>query len=190
VTRVLAPPDPPLAEGPARLRALEDRDVPAFVRAMQDDSVFDGAYGRQLAGDEETVRAYVEVFRAKALGGEGILLTITGADGDEMAGLAMLFAIKERNLDGEIGFWMGPWARGSGVGTAGIRLLARWAFETVGLERVHANTAPGNAGARGLLERAGFRFDGTLRGADRLPSGERADLVTYSLLSTDEGALR
>ena len=188
--RVLVAPDPPLEEGPARLRFLEDRDIPVFARALTDPGVFDLAYSGQLPADEDVVRDYVVAFREKAASGEGILLTIASAESDEMAGLAMLFAIKERNLDAEIGFWLGPWARGAGIGTTGVRLIARWAFRHMGLERVHANTAPTNAGARGLLERAGFSFDGTLRGAERTASGERRDLVTYCLLSSDEGAPR
>ena len=181
-------PDPPLEEGPARLRFMEDRDVPPFTRALEDHGVAVEAYGGHLPADEEVVAAHVGGFRDKAAAGEGILLAIADAERDEMAGLAMLFGIRERSLDAEIGFWLAPWGRGAGLGTTGVRLLSRWAFASLGLQRLHANTMPGNAGARGLLERAGYHFDGTLRGADLLPSGERGDLVTYSLLHTDHEA--
>jgi len=190
VTRVLAAPDPPLADGPARLRALEDRDVSAFARALEDDAVQSRAYSGAMAPEEDVVQAYVDGFRDKAEGGEGILLTIASADDDEMAGLGMLFAIKERNLDAEIGFWLGPWARGRGIGTSGVRLLCRWAFAQVGLDRVHANTSYDNEPTRALLERAGFSLDGTLRGAELTEAGERRDMVTYCMLSSDEGAPR
>ena len=189
MTLLLAPPDPPLADGPARLRALEDRDVPDFVRGLQDEAVSEKAYGRHLPADQEVVQVYVENFRVKAAAGEGILLAIAD-DGDAMAGLGMLFAIKERNLDAEIGFWLGPWARGRGIGTVGVRLLCAWAFGQVGLERVHAITSFDNEPTRALLERAGFILDGTLRGSERTAAGERRDQVTYSMLSSDEGAPR
>ena len=190
MSRVLVAPDPPLEDGPARLRFLEDRDVPVFTRALQDPTVSVNAYGGHLPANGDVVARYVTGFRDKAAAGEGILLSIAGAEDDEMAGLAMLFGINERNLDAEIGFWLAPWARGRGVGTTGVRLICRWAFESCGLERVHANTSPENEPTRRLLDRAGFHFDGTLRGAARLASGPREDLVTYSLLHTDEKAPR
>jgi RimJ/RimL family protein N-acetyltransferase len=185
VTGPLVAPDPPLTEGAVRLRGLEDRDVPNFARALEDPGVFDLAYSGQLAADERAVAEYVRRFRATRTANEEAILMAFADAADEMAGLGMVFAINPRNLDAEIGFWVAPWARGSGTGLAGLRLLVRWAFEAFGLERLHAHTNPANAPARGLLERGGFTVEGTLRGADRTASGERRDSVSYSLLITD-----
>lgn len=183
-TRLVAP---DLADGDVRLRELRDSDVPAFARALQDPGVFDAAYSGQLAADEREVLAYVRKTRPLAEAGERILLTIAGPD-DEMAGLGMLFGLNERNLDGEIGFWLAPDARGAGIGTRAVRLLTGWALHAVGRERVYAMTRPENAGARALLERAGFVLDGTIRGRERRADGTRGDSVSYTMLFTDDQA--
>ena len=58
----------------------------------------------------------------------------------------------------------------------------------VGRERVYAMTNPANAGARAVLERAGFTCDGIIRGRERTAAGARRDSVSYTMLSTDEKA--
>ena len=182
MTFTLAAPD--LRDGPLRLRELRDEDAPAFVRALEDPAVFDGAYSGQLAADEGVVLDYIRRMRTLADRGERILLTIAD-EADEMIGLGMLFNLVERNLDGEIGFWLAAAARGAGHGVRTIRLLTAWAIHVVGLERVDAMTRPANAGARGALESAGFVLDGTIRGRERTAGGDRRDSVSYTMLFTD-----
>jgi RimJ/RimL family protein N-acetyltransferase len=185
VTAPLVAPD--LRDGPVGLRELRDDDAPRFASALQDPGVFDGAYSGNLAADEAAVLAYIRDMRPLAASGERILLTITG-EGDAMAGLGMLFGFNERNRDCEIGFWLHPDARGTGVGTRAVRLLSGWAMHALGVERVYAMTRPDNAGSRALLERAGFVLDGTLRGSERTADGERRDSVSYTILYTDDQA--
>lgn len=178
---------PDLSDGVVRLRELRDDDVPAFTRALADPGVFDLAYSGNLAADEATVLAYVHRERASAEAGERILLAIVDEAGT-MIGLGMLFALNDRNRDGEIGFWLAPEARGRGIGTRAVRLLTGWAMHQVGRERVYAMTNPANVGACGVLERAGFVCDGTIRGRDRTAAGERRDSLSYTILSSDEQA--
>ena len=182
MTFTLAAPD--LRDGPIRLRELRDDDTPAFVRALEDPAVFDGAYSGQLAADEKTVLNYIRNARPLADRGERILLAIAG-ESDQMIGLGMLFGLNKRNLDGEIGFWLAADARGAGHGRRAVVLLTAWAIHVVGLERVYAMTRPANAGARGVLESAGFVLDGTIRGRERTIGGDRRDSVSYTMLYTD-----
>jgi RimJ/RimL family protein N-acetyltransferase len=57
----------------------------------------------------------------------------------------------------EIGLWLGPAARGRGLGAATIALTLRWGFEELGLTRVEGMAAPGNMPSRRAMERAGMR---------------------------------
>jgi len=61
----------------------------------------------------------------------------------------------------EIGFGLAESARGQGYATAAVAELTRWAFTQSGVRRVVARTTSDNAGARGVLERVGFRLERT-----------------------------
>jgi RimJ/RimL family protein N-acetyltransferase len=60
----------------------------------------------------------------------------------------------------ELGCCVVPAARGRGVATEALRLLADWALGTLGLGRVQVFVAPENAPALRLSESAGFRREG------------------------------
>jgi RimJ/RimL family protein N-acetyltransferase len=83
----------------------------------------------------------------------------------------------------ELGIELTPEARGGGIGTEAVTLLARHLLAN-GFDRVQASTAATNGAMRGALERAGFRLEGTLRAF--MPDGShRADYVLYALTSGD-----
>lgn len=81
-------------------------------------------------------------------------------------------------LDGvggaEVGFGLGPWARGKGVMSRALRLALAWGFELPGVEVVHWRAQVGNWPSRRVAERCGFRMDGTVRGLLE-QRGERRD---------------
>ncbi|WP_158890101.1 GNAT family N-acetyltransferase [Amycolatopsis anabasis] len=83
-----------------------------------------------------------------------------------------------------IGIKLLPAARRRGLSSAAGLLLARYLFDTTGLDRVQATVDAGNLpGWRGL-ETAGFHREGVLRGVVRR-GGQRRDVVYYSLLRSD-----
>ena len=86
----------------------------------------------------------------------------------------------------EIGFWTAPWARGRGLTTAGARLVCRWSFGTLALRRIEWLAAVGNVASRRVAEKAGFGFEGTLRGR-LVHRGEVRDAWIAGLLPADLG---
>jgi RimJ/RimL family protein N-acetyltransferase len=64
-----------------------------------------------------------------------------------------------RRADGhaEASYWTFPQHRRRGYATRAVRLLARWAFDELGVERIELHVEPDNAGSRRVAERAGFR---------------------------------
>jgi RimJ/RimL family protein N-acetyltransferase len=75
---------------------------------------------------------------------------------------------------GEIGCWVVEGARGRHVASSAIRLIVRFAFEEVGLERLEIMTETPNLASQQMTEKLGFKREGNLRGylASR---GERDD---------------
>lgn len=75
-------------------------------------------------------------------------------------------------------------ATSCGVGTAALNLMARRAFDVLGLHRVYAYVLAINPRARRAFEKAGFSLEGTLRD-DRVvgPAGEYTDVFVLGRLA-------
>jgi RimJ/RimL family protein N-acetyltransferase len=83
-----------------------------------------------------------------------------------------------------IGIALLPEARGRGVGTLAQRLLVEHLLATTELDRIEASTDVDNVAEQRALEKAGFRREGVLRGA-QLRGGIRRDLAHYGLVRGD-----
>lgn len=84
----------------------------------------------------------------------------------------------------EIGYALGPWARGRGVMGRALRLVLPWGFRELELEVVHWRAAAGNWPSRRTAWAVGFRVEGLVRGLlnDR---GTRQDAWIGSLRRGD-----
>ncbi len=79
---------------------------------------------------------------------------------------------------------------GQGLGTALLAGLLDEAFGSLGAWRFWLDCFAGNARAQRSYEKLGFRRDGVLREAYRLPDGTRRDLVLMALLKPEWTARR
>jgi RimJ/RimL family protein N-acetyltransferase len=80
-----------------------------------------------------------------------------------------------------LGLGAAPEARGRGVATHAVRLLARWAFDDLGLARLALTCAPDNHASQRVAERCGFSREGVLR--SHIPfKGGRRDTVVFGVL--------
>lgn len=72
--------------------------------------------------------------------------------------------------------------RGRGVGTHAVALLTELLFAKHGAERIQASTWVENRPMRGVLEKLGWTYEGTLRSFWPLGDGRRQDFALYSIL--------
>lgn len=83
-----------------------------------------------------------------------------------------------------LGYWMRTSAAGQGAATAATRLLARFGFEELKLNRIEIVVAIGNRASERVAEKAGALREGILR--RRLMIGSKAhDATMFSLLPED-----
>jgi RimJ/RimL family protein N-acetyltransferase len=175
-------PSPPLTDGDILLRSWERRDVAAVAAACQDPeiprwTVVPYHYTQRHARD------FVKDTAADRASGRELALAIVDPE-DRLMGAVGLANFDWPDLKGEIGYWITAEARRRRVGTRATRLLAVWAIEQLGLERVELLANPRNEASQQLAERAGFTREGTLR-RYRRRHGVREDLVMFSLLAED-----
>jgi RimJ/RimL family protein N-acetyltransferase len=83
---------------------------------------------------------------------------------------------------GHVGYWVAQPARGRGVATRALRLLAGWSLEDLELQRLELITDPGNIASQRVAEKVGFVREGVLRSHLRHPDGRVRDSVMFSLL--------
>jgi len=75
-------------------------------------------------------------------------------------------------------------ARGHGYGTTAQRLLAEYLFAHTLMNRVEAETEVANVAERRALEKAGFTYEGIVRGSC-YRAGRWRDMASYSMLRSD-----
>jgi RimJ/RimL family protein N-acetyltransferase len=183
VPRRLAPPRPRLADEALRLEPIgarfaaqlddlaRDEDVRRFTRVPAEPR--DG-FGAEWGAIYD--RAWDDGSRAG--------FAIVAQDDDAFLGLAAFVLLELDELQGEAGYVLAPAARGRGVATRALRLLTRWGFEELGLERIELRIDVDNAGSIAVAERAGYRREGVLRWL-HVKDGYRADTSVWARLRSD-----
>jgi RimJ/RimL family protein N-acetyltransferase len=161
---VLRPhPDPPLRDGAVVLRPLREDDVPAIVEACQDPLVKRFTASIPDPFTEQDARDFLASQPQLAAEGLEIHFTVADAGSDALLGLVGLHGVDPRHRRAGAGYWTAPWARGRGVATRALGLVARWALDDLGAVRVELFADVGNAASLRVAERAGFVREGTLR---------------------------
>jgi RimJ/RimL family protein N-acetyltransferase len=165
-----------LTDGVVALRPWRRGDVSAIVECID--------------GDPEITRWLDQVpqpySRADALAyiggiGESAFAVTDAASGRLLGSIGVRFS--EEGDVGEIGYWLRADARGRGIATRSLVLIARWALERSGVGRVHLRADPENTASCRVAEKAGFRHEGVLRSAHWNARLERRqDWAMYSLL--------
>jgi RimJ/RimL family protein N-acetyltransferase len=161
-----------LEDGDIALRPFTEADVPALVAACGDPEIprwtsvpspYTEEDARRFVAEPEDHRAYavVDARSGELLGSVGFWLEDHGRAG--------------------FGYWTCREARGRGVATRALRLLARWAAREHDLARLQLMVEPANAASIRVAEKAGFRREGLLRSYLEL-KGTRRDVYLYSLL--------
>ncbi len=82
---------------------------------------------------------------------------------------------------GELGYWLGEDYWRKGITSRAAKQLCKEAFEMYPIERIFAEPFAYNAGSRGVLEKAGFTYEGTMR-KGVYKNGQVFDYCMYSLL--------
>lgn len=172
-----------LGDGTIALRPLAPEDFQAHLRHRSDPEVYAGAAlplppSREEAREVCEWRAAIEWLR-----GRGALMVID--DGTGYQGTIGLYDVARVVGTGMIGYDLRAEARGRGYATRAVRLVRKWAFAEVGLDRIWAGTDVHNIASQAVLRRAGFRLEGVERGGLPTLSGRRRNTLLWASLSSD-----
>jgi RimJ/RimL family protein N-acetyltransferase len=181
MARIILPAEP-LVDGPTALRGWRDSDMPAIVIACRDPETVRWTQVPERYGETDA-RAFLLTRHDAISGGTAAPFAIVStAEGSHLLGSISLMHFDWRHRRAEVGYWLAPEARGAGHATRAVRLICRFGFEQLGLERIELMAATGNPASQAVAERAGFTREAVLRSYFE-GKGERHDMVAYGLLS-------
>jgi RimJ/RimL family protein N-acetyltransferase len=133
--------------------------------------------------DESEARANID--RAAAGWNEGawaVFRIVDAATDDVVGGINLRLGEHDT---AEISYFLRGSARGRGLATRAVRLVTRWAFDELAIERIELRAHPDNGPSLRVAERSGFTREGVERALRAWPDGTRFDSIVYSLIRTD-----
>jgi len=172
-------PEPALSDDGLLLRPWNERDVEVVLAAGLDGLI--SRYRYSLPRTTDAARTWITAATAERLAGTRLELAIT-EDGTP-AGSVALAEIAHGNA--MVRYWLLPKARGRGLASRAVRLLANWSFSRLDLGRLAAFIELENRASEAVLERCGFVKEGRLRRHIVGPDGKRVDTMLYGLLPED-----
>ena len=172
---------PTLRDGDLVLRPARGSDVDAVTAACQDPELPRWTFvpSPYTRADAESYlrRCAEEADTDKAVN----LLAVDAGDGRLLGSFSLMELDREPGY-GEIGYWVAAEARGRGVATCAVRLLADWGREALGLTRIDVVPHRDNVASRRVAEKAGFTDTGELVDVPRAGVEERVYAV-YSWMA-------
>jgi RimJ/RimL family protein N-acetyltransferase len=183
MARIVLPAEP-LTDGPTALRPWRESDMPAIVLACRDPEIPRWTSVPERYGETDA-RAFLMARHDAIAGGAAAPFAIVdAADPSRLLGSISLMRFDWEHRRAEVGYWLAREARGQGHVTRAVRLICRFGFEQLGLERVDLIAATGNPASQRVAERSGFTREAVLRSFFE-GKGERHDMVAFGLLATD-----
>jgi RimJ/RimL family protein N-acetyltransferase len=138
----------------------------------------------EIEGTEEGIRRYIDLQNSYQPFEKGKVfdLAIERKRDGKVMGLSTLICREHRQ--GLIGWALGIEYRGQGYATEAAKALMSYAFRSLGLHRIQADTSGDNSDSWGVMERLGMRREAQLREAV-YKQGRWGDKYIYGMLSDE-----
>ncbi|GAA1895219.1 GNAT family N-acetyltransferase [Streptomyces sodiiphilus] len=175
------------------LRPFEEADIPELTDMMNDEltaawTSVPAPYTVADAREWATRQA-----PAERTGGRGIVFAVTELLTHRLVGVVHIMKTDWERRTAEVGFVVGPWARGEGYAAEAVLAAAQWLFTGQGFERLELRTAAGNSASQQVAQKIGCVSEGILRNAtvvrSRTEDGGwtdiRTDVIVWGLLPED-----
>lgn len=102
-------------------------------------------------------------------------------DGQAVGGIGISVKDDVYEKSAELGYWLAEDFWRKGIMSRAVQTICKEAFETFDIVRIFAEPFADNEGSRGVLEKAGFTYEGTMRNGV-FKNGEIHSYCMYSIL--------
>jgi RimJ/RimL family protein N-acetyltransferase len=168
-------PRPDLTDGSIVLRAWHTGDAGDLVAAVPEPSP-----GLPRWESAEEARGWIARQRTRLTERVGYPFAITSSETGAVEGFVGVWLRPDGSA--AFGYWVLPHARGRGLATRAVELVARWAHDELGITVLEIAAEPGNAGSIRVAERSGFELVGPVTGY-RDAGGGIHDVLLYRRVS-------
>jgi ribosomal-protein-alanine N-acetyltransferase len=144
------------------LRAPTAKDVTAFraILSIPDVTSFSSWPDNPTQAQcERFVRWMAKLYAS----GNGSAWIIEDRGSKTLAGAIRYNSVQKKWKCGQIGYELHPDFWGKGLMTEAVAAAVTYGHQALGLNRIEAWTLPGNPASDRVLEKTGFRYEGTLR---------------------------
>ncbi len=171
---------PTLRTARLRLRPFDDTDVNDLF-ALQSNAHVLRYWDAPPWKERRRADLFISACRRMAEEGSGARLAVDRVADGAFIGWCSLTRWNPDYRSASLGYCFVDSAWGHGYATEAARVLLRWAYETLDLNRVQAETDTRNLASARVLEKLGFLREGTLR-EDCVVNGEVSDSWVFALI--------
>lgn len=144
------------------LRAMTPRDATAFGALLSIPEVTRHSNWPDKPSKVQSER-YARWMVKLYASGKGCAWIIEDRKSKSLIGAIRFNSFERKWSSGEIGYELNPEFWGKGLMSEAVSVTVACGHETFGLNRIEAWTLPGNSASDRVLEKSGFRYEGTLR---------------------------
>ena len=156
------------------LRIMEKEDLPLFAEWFNKPEVI---------GEYNPLHQMSRTEAEKILDNPHEMKTfiVEKKDGSKIGFVAHFYVLHTTGKQLEIGYSLLPSERGKGYCSEAVKIMLDYLFLSKDVGRIQAQTDPRNVASQKVLEKAGFKKEGTLR-RSLFTRGEWRDAYIYSIL--------
>jgi len=173
-------PTPTLQTARLRLRPFADADADSLF-ALHSSATVLRYWDSPPWSERARAGRFIAACRQMADEGIGARLAMDRLSDGVFIGWCSLTRWNPDYRSAALGYCLDDAAWGHGYATEAVRALLQWAFDTLDLNRVQAETDTRNVASARVLEKNGFVREGTLR-EDCVVNGEVSDSWVFGLL--------
>ncbi len=173
-------PTPTLLTTRLRLRPFTSADADALF-ALQSNAFVLRYWDAPPWSEPARAERFIETCQQIAEEGSGARFAMDRLSDQTFIGWCSLTRWNPEFRSASMGYCLDDAAWGHGFATEAGRAVLQWAFDTLDLNRVQAETDTRNVASAHVLEKLGFEREGTLR-EDCIVNGDVSDSWVYGLL--------
>lgn len=174
-----------LSNGIIKLRSYEERDIDPLYEAAKESykEVFPWLSWCHENYQKEEAAGWITLTKKHWEDKTAYEFVILDSLGYYVGGVG-LNQIRNEYKIANLGYWVRTKARGQGYAPLATRLIARWGFEELGLNRIEIVVGTGNLASQRVAEKAGATREGTQRNRIVL-HGKTINAVMFSFIPED-----
>ncbi len=180
-------PQPEIVDGRLLLRRMTSVDAPQVFRLINDREIASNTrsipYPYPEPQASEWIESHADLWDQGKSAIFGICLVSDSTGQPELCG-AIGLEINSEFEHAELGYWIGREFWNQGICGEAARILVDFGFEHLNLHRIHAHHLTRNPASGRVLEKAGMKFEGTLRHHIK-KWGVFEDIAWYGILRSE-----